>query len=137
MPDTVTRRDHFSVAVANAPGAAASVLTSLAAGGVNFTGFWGYSLGPDRGALELIPENAAAFRKAARKAKVAIGKKQTCLLIQGKDRPGAVGGHMATLGAAGINVHAAQGLCAGAGKYAAVIYVAPGDVRKAARALGA
>ena len=44
---------------------------------------------------------------------------------------------MATLGDAKINVTAVDAVCAGAGRYGAILWVAPRDVTRAAKALGA
>ena len=46
-------------------------------------------------------------------------------------------GVMAKLTGAKINVTAATGVCAGMGRYGAILWVKPRDVKKAAAALGA
>jgi hypothetical protein len=43
---------------------------------------------------------------------------------------------MATLADAKINITALQAVCAGAGRYGALLFVKPRDVKKAAKALG-
>ena len=59
------------------------------------------------------------------------------LLVAGDDRPGVVGELMQTLADAKINVTALDAVCAGAGRYGAILWVAPRDVTRAARTLGA
>ncbi len=137
MADTITRVEHYTAPIADQPGAGAKVLSALQAGGADLIGLWGYPMGSGQANLELVPKNGAALRRAARKAGVNISPKQTAVLVQGKDRPGALAGIMGKLGAAGINVHAVQAACAGGGKFGAILYFLPADVRKAARVLGA
>lgn len=137
MADTVTKVDYYTVAVAHKPGAAASVLGAIAEQGVNLVGFWGYPMGPETGNLEIVPEDSGALRKAAKKAKIELGEKRVAFLVHGKNKPGAVGRVLAKIGAAGINVHAAQAVAGAGNKYGAVIYVMPDDVKATAKALGA
>jgi len=137
MADSISQVEHYTLNVKHEAGAGAAVLRALAADGVNLIGFWGYPIGQDAGVLELIPEDGAALRKAAKKAKLDIKKGTPAFLVQGKDRPGAVGAALGKLGDAGINVHAAQAATGGAGRYGAIIFVNEQDVRKAAMALGA
>jgi hypothetical protein len=59
------------------------------------------------------------------------------LLLEGDDRPGAIAEAMQKLADAKLNVTAIDALCAGAGRYGAILWVAPRDVTKAARTLGA
>jgi hypothetical protein len=83
------------------------------------------------------PEDAAAFKTAARKAGLKLSAKKTGFLIQGEDRPGAIANLAAKLAAVNVNVTASDAVCAGEGRYGAMLWVKPADVRKAARALGA
>ncbi|MBM3810066.1 MAG: hypothetical protein FJW20_00355 [Acidimicrobiia bacterium] len=135
MKDSITAIEHYTLGIEDKPGAAAMVLNALAAGGVNMIGFWGYPMGPGRGQLEIIPEDAAKLRAAAKKAKLPIQRTHKAYLVQGKDRVGAVAAALGKLGDAGINVHAAQAVCGGAGRYGALIYVAEDDVKKAGKIL--
>ena len=57
-------------------------------------------------------------------------------LISGEDRPGAVAGLYEKLAAAKINVTATDAVCAGMGRYGAILWVKPRDVKKAAKVLG-
>jgi hypothetical protein len=135
MADPVSKVEYYTIPVAHRPGAAAEVLSALSAGGVNLIGFWGYPMGPDSGNLEIAPEDPALFRKVAKKAKLEIGEKHIAFFVSGKDKAGAVAAALSKVAAAGINVHAAQAVAAG-GKYGALIYVQPDDVKRAQKALG-
>jgi len=137
MADTITRVDHYTLKLRDRAGEGAKVLGALKSGRVDLIALWGYPVGPGQARLELIPKSGAALQRAARKGKLKISAKETAFLVQGKDRPGAVQQAMSKLAAAGINVHAVQAVCGGAGRYGALIYLAKDDVRKAAKTLGA
>ena len=85
----------------------------------------------------MIPADQAAFKAAARKAKVKLVGPKTGFLVQGDDRVGAVAEFMTKLSEAGINVTALDAVTAGAGRYGVILWVKPRDVNKAAKTLGA
>ena len=136
MSGNVVKVNHYSTTIANKAGEGARVLGALKDGGVNFIALWAYPSKPGQAQLEMIPENGGALVKAAKKAGLAIGKKQTAFFVNGEDGPGVVAESLAKLAAARINVGAAQAVCAGAGCYGAIIFLPQKDVRKAAKALG-
>jgi hypothetical protein len=136
MADTVRVVEYFYVMAPQKPGVGATLLGELRQAGVNLLAFTGFPSG--RGAqIDFVPENAAAFRTAARKAKWKVTGPKRALLVEGDDRPGVVAELMQKLGDARINVTAIDAVCAGAGRYGAILWVAPRDVPKAARTLGA
>ena len=63
--------------------------------------------------------------------------KNTAFLVQGQDRPGAIAGIVSKLADAGVNITALDAVAAGGGRYGAVLWVKPAEVRKAAKAIGA
>ena len=137
MEETVRRVEHYSARIANKAGEGARVLQALRDAEVNLTAVWGYPRGAGKAVLEFIPDNGAAFVAAAKAIKLKLSKKQTAFHITGEDAPGAVAGLLARLAAAKINVGAAQAVCAGLGRYGAVIFLPQASVEKAAKALGA
>jgi hypothetical protein len=136
MPDTVKRVQYFYTEVPDKPGEGARILTMLTDAGVNLLAYSGFPKGR-RAQLDFIPADVAAFRAAARKAKLTLVGPKTGFLIQGEDRPGAVAELIATLAAAHSNVTACDAVAAGAGRYGAMVWVKPQEVHKAARVLGA
>jgi predicted amino acid-binding ACT domain protein len=58
-------------------------------------------------------------------------------LVQGDDRVGAVADLLERLGSAKINVTAIDAVSITDGRYGAILWVAPNDVKKAAALLGA
>jgi hypothetical protein len=136
MADTIRTVEYFYVQAPSKPGVGASLLAELRNAGVNLVAFSGFPSG--RGAqIDFVPEDPRAFRAAARKAKWKVVGPKRAFLVEGDDRQGAVADIMAKLGDAKINVIAVDAVCAGAGRYGAILWVAPRDVTRAAKALGA
>jgi hypothetical protein len=135
MSDRVRKVDYFYVMVPNTAGQAEKVLSGLAAEGVNLLAFSGF---PSRGKgqLDLVPEKSAALRRAARKLKLKLSKKKSGFLLQGDDRVGAIAKTLKALSAARINVTAMDAVATG-GRFAAIFWVKPKNVAKAARLLRA
>ena len=137
MAETIRQVEHYSATVANKVGEGARVLGALRAAGVNLLALWGYPRGTGKARLEFVPENGAAFVAAAKAAKLKLSKKQIAFHVEGDERPGAGADLLAKLAAAKVNVGALQAVCAGEGRYGAVIFVAQAAVGKAAKALEA
>jgi hypothetical protein len=132
---TVRQVTHFTLEIEDAVGSGARVLESLR--GVNLIAVWGYSMGSGKATLEIAPEDGDAFVAAAKAANIAVGAQSKVLYLTGDDRPGTIADSLGKLAAVGISVGAAQGIADGGGHFGAIIYVAAGDVAKAASALGA
>ena len=110
-------------------------LDALRDAGVNLVAFHAFPAGR-RAQLDFVPEDPRALKAAARKAKLQLSPRKTAFLIEGDDRPGAVADLLDKLAAAGVNVTAMDAIRVD-GRYGALLWVAPADQRKAARALGA
>ena len=136
MASTVRKIDYFAMNVPNRRGEAARILDSLREQGVNLLAFTGF---PDkRGAqIDFVPENTAAFKAAARRAKLMLRARKSGFLVQGDDRPGALSRVLDKLAEARINVTAVDAVCAGKNRFGALLWVKQKDVTKAKRALGA
>ncbi len=137
MADPVRRVAYFYTLVPDKPGEAARVLAALSAAGINLAAFSGFPHGARRSQLDFVPDDPAAFARAAKKLRLKLSRKKTAFLIQGADHPGAVAALAGRLGDAGINVTAVDAVCAGGGRYGALLWVKPADLRRAARLLGA
>ena len=136
MADTVKQVQYFYVEVADKPGEGARLLSLFKEAGVNLRAFSGFPQGR-RAQIDFIPADPAAFRVAARKAKLKLVGPKTGFLVQGEDQVGAVAELMAKLAEAKINVTACDAVAAGEGRYGAILWVKPPDVQKVARLLGA
>jgi hypothetical protein len=136
MTDVIKKVSYFAMDVADKPGEAARVLTTLSQAGVNLLAFSGFPRGR-RSQLDFIPENVELFRKALSMARLKVKSKKTGFLVQGDDRPGAVAEVLQKLADATINVTAVDGVSAGGGRWGAILWVKPQSVNKAAKVLQA
>ena len=135
MADTIRVVEYFYVVAPNKPSEGARALNTLKEAGVNLLAFSGFPQGR-RCQLDFIPADAAAFRQAARRAKWKVVGPKRGFLVQGDDRVGAIAELVERLGGAKINVTAIDAVCAD-GRYGAIFWVAPKDIKKAAALLGA
>jgi hypothetical protein len=136
MADTIRRIDYFYIEVPDRPGEGAKALAALRDAGVNLLAYTGFPRGR-RAQLDFIPEDPASFKAAAKKIGLKLSAKKTGFWIQGEDRPGAIADLMGKLAAANVNVTASDAVCAGEGRYGAILWVKSADLRKAVKALGA
>ncbi len=135
MADRIEIATYFRVMVSQRAGEGARLLGALADAGIDLRALHAFPAGR-QAQVDLIPVDAAAFRRAARRLGVRVGAAKRCFLVSGSDRVGAVAGVMKKLGAARINATATTALSAG-GRYAAILWVKPAVQSRAARALGA
>jgi hypothetical protein len=133
MPDTIRQVDYFYVLVPHKAGEAAKALRALKDAGVDLVAFSGFPEGR-RGQLDFIPADVSAFKTVAKANKWKLVGPKRVFLIQGDDRVGAVADIVGILADAKINVIAIDAVCAD-GRYGALCWVAPRDVKKAAQAL--
>jgi len=136
MADSVKKVAYFAIDVPNKPGEGARVLGALAEAGVNLLAFTGFPSGR-KAQLDIIPEDVAVFKKAVKATKVKTRPQKFGFLVQGDDRKGAVAGLLRILAEQKINVTAIDAVSAGAGRYAAILWVESRDVSKTAKTLRA
>jgi hypothetical protein len=135
MSDTIRQIDYFYRLVPDKAGEGAKVLRALRDAGVNLLAFSGFPAGR-RAQLDFSPVDAAAFKSAAKANKWKVVGPKKGFLIQGDDRIGAIADLMGRLADAKVNVTATDAVAAN-GRYGALCWVAPRDVKKAAKVLNA
>ena len=135
MPDTIRVVEYFYMTAPNKPGEGARALNTLKEAGVNLLAFSGFPLGR-RAQLDFIPADPVAFKQAAKRAKWKMVGPKRGFLLQGDDRVGAIAELLDRLGTAKINVTAIDAVSVD-GRYGAIFWVAPKDVKKTATILGA
>jgi hypothetical protein len=136
MADRVRRVQYFYVMAPDKPGEGARALAVLRDAGVDLLAFSGFPEGK-RSQLDFVPQDPAAFRAAARKARWKVTGPKIAFLVEGEDRRGAVAEILGKLAGARVNVTATDAVCAGAGRFGVLFWVKPRDVTRAAQALGA
>ena len=127
---------YFAMQVPNRVGEAGRILAGLAKAGINLLAFTGFPSGR-RAQMDFIPANPATFLAVARGMKLRLRDRKTAFLIQGTDQRGAIAKITSKLATAKINVTAVDAVCAGAGRFGAILWVKQKDVSRTARALGA
>jgi len=136
MADTIRKVAYYKVEVPNRPGEGVRLLGALREAGVNLLAFTGFPQGR-KAQIDFIPEDEAAFKRAAKEAGLKVGAKKSCFLVQGEDRVGAVAEILSKLAAAKINVTAVDAIVAGGGRYGVILWVKSEAVAKTKRLLGA
>ena len=136
MADTVRKVEYFYVVVPDRPGEGAKVLSALAAEGINFVAFSAFP-SARKSQLDLVPEDSAAFKIAAKKLKLKLSARKMGFLLHGDDQVGAMNETLSKLAKAKINVTAMGAVSSGSGRYGAIFWVKPQSVSRAAKVLGA
>jgi hypothetical protein len=128
MADAVRLVEYFYVTIPNKPGEGARLLETLRQEGVNLLAFSAFPEGR-KAQADFIPEDAAAFRRAAKKAKWKVVGPKKVFLIQGDDRVGAMADLVGALARAKVNITALDAVSVH-GRYGAIFWVAPKDLKK-------
>jgi hypothetical protein len=136
MSETTIRMvEYFYIQTPDQPGEAARVLSWLRDAGVNLLAFSAFPSGR-RSQMDFIPEDPAAFRAAAKNAGWRLTGPKKVFLIAGDDRVGAMADLVARVAAAKVNITATQAVAPGSGRFGALLWVEPRNVKRAGQALG-
>jgi hypothetical protein len=135
MADLIRSAQYFKVHIADKSGELARVLAPLREVGVNLLAVHAFPRNR-RTQVDVVPEDPIAFRDTAKPLKWKMQGPKMCFLVDGDDRPGALADLTAQLGVAKINLTAVTGLSPGQGRFGAILWVKPRDVKKAAKVLG-
>lgn len=135
MPDTIRLVDYFYIETSNTPGEGARILNQIKEAAVNLVVFHGFPKGR-RAQFDFVASDVAAFKAAAKAARWKVAGPKKAFVIEGGDRVGALVDYFAKLAEAKINVTATDAVSAGAGRFGAIIWVKPRDVKRAAKVLG-
>ncbi|MGH7700469.1 MAG: ACT domain-containing protein [Gemmatimonadales bacterium] len=137
MADTIKKAEYCYATVDDKAGEGARVLDALRQAGLSLLAFHAFPVGGGKSQLDFVAADPARLDDPARKAGVTLSAKKTVFLIDGQDRAGALAEVLGKLASARINVTAVDAVCSGGGRFGALLWVKPGDVEKAAQALGA
>lgn len=135
MADRIRTAQYFKVQIADKPGTLAGILAPLREAGGNLLAVHAFPRSR-RTQVDVVPEDPTAFKNIAKMHKLKIQGPKTCLLVDGDDRPGALADLTDRLRLAKINMIAVTGLAAGQGRFGAILWANPRDVRKAAKVFG-
>jgi len=135
MADATRLVDYFYTMIPDKPGEGARILRVLRDARVNLVAFSAFP-NQRKSQVDFIPGDAAALVAAAKAAKIKLKGPKKVFLIDGDDRVGALSDVLAKRDMAKINVTAAEAICSGTGRFGALLWVKPKDLKKAATALG-
>ncbi|MEK6526518.1 MAG: ACT domain-containing protein [Nitrospirota bacterium] len=135
MADMIRTAHYFKVQVPDKPGEGALMLGVLGDAGINLLAFSGFPRNR-RAQLDFVVSDPTVFKQVAKQAKWKVQGPKACFVVDGDDRPGATADVLAKLAGAKINVTAIDAVCSGQGRFGALFWVKPRDVKKAAKALG-
>jgi len=136
MADAVRAIEYFNAIVGDQPGEGRRLLEHLSEKGVNLIAFTAFPISANQTQLDFIPESPEKLKSAAVDAGITLIGPKKAFLVQGQDRGGALHEHHLTLANAGVNVHAANGVCDGQGRFGFVLWVKPEEHLEAAKAFG-
>lgn len=135
MADLIRTAQYFKVQIADKPGTLGGMLAPLREEGVNLLAVHAFPRNR-RTQVDVVPEDPTAFKNVAKTHKLKVQGPKMCLLVDGEDRPGVLADLTDRLGSARINMTAVTGLAAGQGRFGAILWVKPRDVKKAAKVFG-
>ena len=136
MAEMIRRVEYYYVVVPDKPGAGAGVLNALRDAGVNLLAYLGFPASRGKSQIDLVPEDPAVFKMAAKKAGLKLSRAKRAFLVEGDDRIGVVADLTQKLAAAKVNITAACATAAGNGRYGMILWVPPASYGKAAKVLG-
>jgi hypothetical protein len=135
MADATRLVDYYYTMVPDKPSEGAKILRVLRDARVNLVAFSAFP-SQRKSQADFVPADPAAFVVVAKAAKLKLKGPKKVFLIDGDDRVGALSEVLAKLGAAKVNVTATEAVCSGMGRFGALLWVKPKDLKKAAAALG-
>ena len=135
MADLIRTAQYFKVQIPDKSGELTRMLAPLHDAGLNLLAVHAFPR-TRRTQVDVVPEDPAAFKNQAKMLKWKMQGPKMCFLVDGDDRTGALADLTARLGSAKINMTAVTGLAAGQGRFGAILWVTPRDVKKAAKVFG-
>ena len=135
MADLIRIAQYFKVHIADKSGELARMLAPLHEAGVNLLAVHAFPRNR-RTQVDVVPEDPDAFRGTVKPLKWKMQGPKMCFLVDGDDRPGALTDLTDRLGSAKINLTAVTARTAGQGRFGAILWVKPRDVKKASIVLG-
>jgi len=115
----------------------ARILQALRDANVNLLAFSGFPQGRNKAQIDVVTGDLDALKGVARGQKWKLSRIKRAFLVQGTDEAGAAVGPLARLGAANINVIAADAIAAGEGRFGMIFWVEARSYNRAATLLGA
>ena len=136
MALSVRRARYYHTTVENVPGKGAEILGKLRSSGISLLAFTSFPLDSKRVQLDFFSDHPDKLKLTLEEEGLDVVGPRKAFLIQGEDSVGALVEHHVHLAAAGISIHAANGVSDGRGHFGYVLWVSPDDYERAAEILG-
>jgi hypothetical protein len=135
MADLIRTAQYFKVTIADTSGTLGHMLAPLHEAGVNLLAVHAFPRNR-RTQVDVVPEDPTTFKDVTKPLKWKVQGPKVCFLVDGDERPGALVDLTGQLGSAKINLTAVTAVTAGQGRFGAILWVKPRDVKKAAKVFG-
>ncbi len=135
MADLIRTTHYFKVTIPDKSGTLAHMLGLLHDAGVNLLAVHAFPRNR-RTQVDVVPEDPTTFKNIVKPLKWKMQGSKVCFLVDGDDRPGALVDLTDQLASANINLTAVTATTAGQGRFGAILWVKPRDVKKTAKVLG-
>ena len=113
----------------------AEIVNALTDSGIVLLGYSGFPCGMGKVQVDLITDGGSDLERAAHRLGWTLSPKKSGFLVQGEDRPNAIGEILDRLAAAHVHVTSIQAVAAGAGRFGAMLWVKPWESQAATTAL--
>ena len=137
MPNTIRKVSYAYVTAASKPGEAARILQALRDANVNLLALSGFPQGRNKAQIDVVTDDLDGLKSIARVQKWKLSRIKRAFLAQGTDEVGAAVAPLAKMGAANINVIAADAVAAGEGRFGLIFWVEARNYNRAATLLDA
>ena len=129
----VQRVRYFKTHLENKPGSLLRIVQQLKARNLGLRGLWGYATNGSSAELYVVPKDPEKLRSLWTASGI-LQEEGVGFWFRGVDRTGALNKSLEALAVAGVNIDCVDAVSAG-GHYSSFIWVDPGDMDKAAKAL--
>ena len=126
---------YFKTTLEDKPGMLLAAAKEMMSKNLGLLALWAYGTQPGQGELYCIPKNPDHFRSAYKPSGMQM-EEGSGFFLKGTDKTGALVKTLDTIAKAGVNITAIHAIASG-GNYGSFIQVAPTDVERAAKAIGA
>lgn len=131
MVDLIKQFDYRYLVSEDESSRAAEIVSVLTDSGVDLLGFSEFPHSPGKMQVDLIAGDAGLLEETANDMGWKLSERKSGFLIQGDDRPNAIGLVLNLLADAHIRVTAVQAVSAGAGRFGALLWVERPELERA------
>jgi len=136
MLEAVRRVEYYYVTVEDKRGEGYWLLQHFREKGINLLSFTAFPKGGGWSQLDFVTDDAAKLKNACKETGIKLIGPKRAFMVYGEDKVGAVVELHAILSNAEINIHAANGVVDGRGRFGYIFWVKPDYYEEAAIALG-